>query len=66
MRCGARAIWLKLNCLYPNLQKVKLGTRRKDTWNRRHILYRHALETGTTSGKWAMPSEGIQGDEWGA
>jgi hypothetical protein len=31
MRCGARAIWLKLNCLYPNLQKVKLGTRRKDT-----------------------------------
>jgi hypothetical protein len=58
MRCGARAIWLKLNCLYPNLQKVELGTRRKDTWNRRHILCRHALEAGTTSAKWSDAQRG--------
>jgi hypothetical protein len=29
-RCGTRTIRLKLDCLNPNLQKVKLGTRRKD------------------------------------
>ena len=27
--CGARAIWLKLDCLNPNLQQVKIWTRRK-------------------------------------
>ena len=28
-RCGTRAIWLKLDCLNLNLQKVQIGTRRK-------------------------------------
>ena len=36
-RCGTRAIWLKLNCLNPNLQKVQIATLRK------------APETGVTS-----------------
>ena len=29
-RCGTRVIWRKLDCLNPNLQKVKMSTRRKD------------------------------------
>ena len=29
-RCGTRVIWLKLDCLNPNLQKVQMITRRKD------------------------------------
>ena len=29
-RCGTRAIWLKLDCLNPNLQKVEMSARRKD------------------------------------
>jgi hypothetical protein len=29
-RCGARAIWLKLDCLHPNLQEVQFDSRRKD------------------------------------
>jgi len=29
-RCGTRVIWLKLDCLNPNLQQVKMSTRRKD------------------------------------
>ena len=29
-RCGTRVIWLKLDCLNPNLQQVKRDTRRKD------------------------------------
>jgi hypothetical protein len=28
-RCGTRAAWLKLDCLYHNLQKVQLHARRK-------------------------------------
>ena len=28
---GTRVIWPKLDCLNPNLQKVKISTRRKDT-----------------------------------
>jgi hypothetical protein len=30
VRCGTRVIWLKLDCLNPNLQQVKMSTRRKD------------------------------------
>jgi hypothetical protein len=29
-RCGTRVIWLKLDCLNPNLQQVKMSTLRKD------------------------------------
>ena len=29
-RYGTRVIWLKLDCLNPNLQQVKMSTRRKD------------------------------------
>src|SRR5712672_3359871 len=58
-RCGTRAIWLKLDCLNPNLQKVQIAILRK------------APETGVTSctgmrrwpvqlpGREAMPNEGI-------
>jgi hypothetical protein len=40
--------------------------RRKGTWNRCHVMRRRGLGAGATSMAWTMPSEGIQGDEWGA
>jgi hypothetical protein len=30
MRYGTRVIWRKLDCLYPNLQKMQSTVRRKD------------------------------------
>ena len=59
-------IWLKLDCLNPDLQQVKIAPTGKTP------------ETGAAScagifagpahppGCGAMPSEGIEGDEWGA
>ena len=49
-RCGARVIWLKLDCLYLNLQKVQEHARRKDARNRRRNLYRHHEVADTPSG----------------
>ena len=37
-RRGTRVIWRKLDCLKPNLQKMKTRIRRKDTRYRRHAL----------------------------
>jgi DDE family transposase len=37
-RCGTRVIWLKLDCLNPNLQMMQGVIRRKDARNRRHAL----------------------------
>jgi hypothetical protein len=65
-RWGTRAIWLKLDCLYPNLQKVQVDTRRKCARSRRRALHRHKPVADATSGARAIPSEGIRGDEWGA
>ena len=45
---------------------VKFCTRRKDTRNRRRLLRRDGLvRVVFLRGAGAMPSEGIQGDEWG-
>ena len=52
-RYGARVIWLKLDCLYLNLQKVQEHARRKDARNRRHNLYRHHEVADTPSGMWS-------------
>jgi hypothetical protein len=40
--------------------------RRKDARNRRHTLRRLNAMVDATFGVWAMPSEGIEGDEWDA
>jgi len=49
-RCGTRAAWLKLDCLYHNLQKVQLHARRKDARNRCRILHRPHQLAGATFG----------------
>jgi hypothetical protein len=58
--CGTRAEWLKLDCLYHNLQKVQLHARRKDAWNRCRILRRPRQLAGATFGvRSDAQSEGI-------
>ncbi|MEV5012773.1 ISAs1 family transposase [Streptomyces sp. NPDC055692] len=66
VRRGTRAVWRKLDCLNPNLQRQQFtatGTA-PETGARR--------DRGRTGSPWstfaagAMPSEGIEGDEWGA
>jgi hypothetical protein len=64
VRRGTRAIWRKLDCLNPSLQKVQGLTRRKDAWNRRRPLPRGSqLLAGILRGAGAMPGQGIEGDE---
>jgi hypothetical protein len=56
-------IWRKPHCLNPSLQKVKFGTRRKGTRNRRRPLRRDlSVRAAILRGAGAMPSEGIKGD----
>ena len=59
-------IWLKLDCLNPNLQQVK----KKHPPERRLKPVPHpalACPRGQRNLRdAAMPSEGIEGDEWGA
>src|SRR5262245_26862560 len=68
VRRETRVIWRRLDCLNPNLQKRQVHLRRNGT-----------SETGASPampwkkqagrnlrGHGAMPSEGIEGDEWGA
>jgi hypothetical protein len=61
-----RAIWRKLDCLKSNPQTVAVRTHRKGVCNRCHALHWPEPWAGATSGVWAMPNEGIQGDEWNA
>jgi hypothetical protein len=60
-------IWRKLDCLKPNLQKMEVRIRRKDICNRRQPCGSWKTQAGRNlRGHGAMPSEGIQGDEWDA
>jgi hypothetical protein len=67
MRWGARVIWRKLDCLNPNLQLMEgvasVGNR---IWHRRRVLWWSKYISAASFGREAIPSEGIQGDEWGA
>ena len=66
-RCGTRVIWRKLDCLNPNLQKMQSThppERRLKPAPRSAPVYRQW--SAQPSGRGAMPSEGIQGDEWDA
>jgi hypothetical protein len=47
---GPARQWLKLDCLYHNLQKVQLHARRKDARNRCRILRRPHQLSGATFG----------------
>ena len=49
-----RAIWRKLDCLKPNLQKTERPVRRKDTRDRRHALRRHRRGVAATFGVWSV------------
>jgi hypothetical protein len=64
--CGTRVIWPKLDCLKPNLQTVNIRTRRNDACNRRRAMRGYGMYVDATSIARAMPSEGIQEDEWAA
>jgi hypothetical protein len=65
-RWETRVIWRKLDCLKPNLQEMKVHVRRKDIWNRRQPCDAWGNTLSQPSGLGAMPSEGIEGDEWAA
>jgi hypothetical protein len=66
MRWGICMTWRKLDCLKPNLQKAQFDARRKDACNRRQPCGRICGRLLQASGQGAIPSEGIQGDEWAA
>ena len=53
-RRGTRVIWRKLDCLKPNLQKMKSRIRRKDTCYRRHALRWHSCRAIATFGAWSV------------
>ena len=66
-RCGTRVIWRKLDCLNPSLQSMKIlhppeKTPVTGAAPRRGITHWPVQPLG----RGAMPSEGIEGDEWGA
>ena len=53
-RRGTRVIWRKLDCLKPNLQKMKRRIRRKGTCYRRHALRWHFCRAVATFGAWSV------------
>src|SRR5215469_4335405 len=68
-RPGRRAARLvrygqKLNCLKPNPERRNVHAHRDDAWNRCHVMPGPWYWALATSGTWASPSEGGQGDEW--
>ena len=67
-RCTGRtrAIWRKLDCLNPNLQSMQVPIHRKDVCNRCRVLRRSRTWPTHPSERGATPSEGVEGDEWGA
>jgi hypothetical protein len=65
-RCGTRAIWLKLNCLNPNLQQAQSRLPPERRMKPAPALLPVVQWPGAPPGLGAMPSEGIEGDEWGA
>src|SRR5664279_313973 len=66
-RWGTRVIWRKLNCLKPNLQKVQVAhPPEKTPVTGASPCSRFQRCLPQPFGVGAMPSEGIQGDEWAA
>jgi transposase InsO family protein len=63
---GTRVTWRSLYWLKSNLQKMEVRIRRKDARNRRRPCCLDGTRTLQPPGPGAMPSEGIQGDEWDA
>ena len=63
---GTRVTWRKLDCLNLNLQEMEVHIRRKDTRNRRLAGDVCGRASAQPPGPGAMPSEGIEGDEWDA
>jgi len=53
-RRGTRVIWRKLDCLKPNLQKMKSRIRRKGICYRRHALRWHSCRAVATFGAWSV------------
>ncbi len=61
---GTRAIWQRLNCLKPSVQKVKFSARRKDARNRRRPLPQGGLgPVVILRGAGAISDQGIEGCE---
>jgi len=57
-RRGTRVIWRRLDCLKPNLQKMKRRIRRKGTCYRRHALRWHSCKAVATFGAWSVAQRG--------
>ncbi len=53
-RRGTRVIWRRLDCLKPNLQKMKSRIRRKGICHRRHALRWHSCRAVATFGAWSV------------
>jgi hypothetical protein len=64
--CGTRVIWLKLNCLNPNLQQVQSRLPPERRMKPVPVLRSVVQWPGVPPGLGAMSNEGIKGDEWGA
>jgi hypothetical protein len=66
-RRGTRVIWRRLDCLNPNSQEMEGRIRRKSTPEADAVLCPGLMPwPGQPPERGAMPSEGIQGNEWGA
>jgi hypothetical protein len=64
---GTRVIWRRLDCLNPNPQEMEGRIRRKSTPEADAALCSGFVPwSGQPPERGAMPSEGIQGDEWDA
>jgi len=55
----ARTLWVKLDCLNPNLDLVKVTTHRKNAWKRCCVLHRYERWTD------ALPEHKRPPTRWG-
>lgn len=67
-RCAGSpsVIWRKLGCLNPNLQKMQANIGGKMSESGAMPCPGNAWLPGQPPGRGAIPSEGIEGDEWDA
>lgn len=63
---GARVIWRRLGLLEAQSPEDGSSFRRNDVWNRRRLCDVWMEQGLQPSEQGAMPSEGVQGDEWDA
>ena len=66
VRRGTRVSWRRLDCLNPNLQRTQFTSIGTTPETDARLVLTVLVRPGHPSRRGAMPSEGIEGDEWGA